>query len=108
MTDRRTEELTDILMDAMYAKGYQNPKLFAEEIIKRLPPDWCGHSQRNTIRALAEQGEFILQQEEEIARLRKIEEAAVRISDKRTLDGDGYWVSKREMRYLDAALEEKP
>lgn len=42
--------------------------------------------------------------EAEIARLRRIEEAAIRISDKRTLDSDGFWVSKREMRYLDDAL----
>ena len=31
--------------------------------------------------------------------------AAVRLSDKRTADNDGYWVSAREMRYLDEALD---
>lgn len=31
-------------------------------------------------------------------------EAARRVSDKRTSMDDGFWVSKREMRYLDNAL----
>lgn len=46
MSDPRIAALADILMDAMYAKGYRNPKLFAAEIVKRLPPDWCGHVPR--------------------------------------------------------------
>lgn len=33
-----------------------------------------------------------------------VAEAAIRVSDKRTLDTDGFWVSQREMRYLDNAL----
>lgn len=33
-----------------------------------------------------------------------IAEAAQRLSDKRTADSDGFWVSLREMRYLDTAL----
>ena len=34
----------------------------------------------------------------------RVAEAAQRMSDKRTSDSDGYWVSAREMRYVDAAL----
>ena len=53
MTDPRSA-LADILMDAMYAKGYQNPKLFAAEIIKRLPPDWMLISKPMLLRALVD------------------------------------------------------
>lgn len=31
-------------------------------------------------------------------------DAARRLSDKRTVDSDGFWVSQREMRYLDDAI----
>ncbi len=37
-----------------------------------------------------------------------LRKAAQRLSDKRTLMDDGFWVSQREMRYLDAALAATP
>lgn len=33
-----------------------------------------------------------------------LREAARRVSDKRTLEAGGFWVSQREMRYLDEAI----
>ena len=79
--DPRIAALADILMDAMYAKGYQNPKLFAEEIIKRLPPDWCGHeavieAYKQAIRDLGSSPEAqaniaVTLMQQEIARLRE-------------------------------------
>jgi hypothetical protein len=41
-----------------------------------------------------------------IRQLVAVARAAQKISDRRTLDSDGFWVSQKEMRALDAALED--
>jgi hypothetical protein len=98
---------------------------YAAAILAALPPDWCGHTkelfwkqadmeadrdnENATLRAdLAHCERAWEDAGTEIATLRAALDglvvAAGNLSDRRTLDSDGFWVSKKEMRALDAAL----
>jgi hypothetical protein len=85
----------------------------AAAILAALPPDWCGHhAASEAMRALAEQTATIVQQEDEIARLRRIEEAARAISNAGDPDDDfegqyiDYLIPATALDALRAALEE--
>jgi hypothetical protein len=87
---------------------------FAAAILAALPPGWCGHiglAEGELLNDLSDKAEYIVNQQAEIARLRRIEEAARRV----VLEWDEWEVQHgkreyvaREVDALRAALEEKP